>query len=179
MRSAVRSGEFLAGEFDGVGQVVSWIDYLEANFGADGPADELGASVRGLADGGLVVDFLNEKTIAEAGIEGGSFWEDFGDLEQLSFLIDAKGSADASDFEDHVSKTFFPEGKSLKDGPADAGRMAVSLVCENDNTTALQFVEADKRGRTQRAAAVAEKFGARRIIDILVDPGHGRLSEIG
>lgn len=109
----------MAGEFDGVGFVAGRVDDFEAEFGADGAADELNAVVRSFADGRLAVYFLNEKTIGEAGIEGGSFREDFGDLEQLSVLVDAKGSANTGELKDHSSAALCVEGLTLEDGPAD------------------------------------------------------------
>ena len=59
----------MAGEFEGVGFVASWVDDFETEFGADGAADELNAVVRSFANGALVVDFLNEKTVGETGVQ--------------------------------------------------------------------------------------------------------------
>jgi len=117
--SAVKSNEFLTSEFDGVGLVARWVDDLEADLGADGAADKLRASVGSFAGGGLVVDFLNEETGGEAGIEGGRVGENFGDLEHFGVFVDVEGSADTGYLEDHLSEVVFGQWQALEDGPAD------------------------------------------------------------
>ena len=107
--STIRGGEFLADEFDGIGFVATGVDDFETDFGADEATDKLSAGVGSFANRGLVVDFLDEKTVGEAGVVGGSLREDFGDLQQLSVFIDTKGIADTGEFEDHSSATLFCE----------------------------------------------------------------------
>ena len=78
----------MTGEFDGVRFVASWVDDFEAEFGAGRVVDELSAGVGSFAGGGLIVDFLNEKTSGEAGVERGSLGEDFGNQEHFGLFID-------------------------------------------------------------------------------------------
>ena len=58
----------MPGELDGVGFVASRVDDFEPDLGADGATDKLSAGIGGFANGGLVVDFSNEKAIGEASV---------------------------------------------------------------------------------------------------------------
>ena len=134
----------MPGELYGVGLVTNRVDDFETDLGADGAADELSAGIGGFAKGGLIIDFLNEQTIGQAAVEGGGLREDFGDLEQLGFFIDAKSSADTSELKDHVGVIFFGERKALQDGPADGRGMAVCLIRKDYDAASLFFVEANE-----------------------------------
>ena len=109
----------MPGELDGVGFVANRVDNFETNTGADGATDELSAGVWRFANGGFVVDFLNQDTSGKTSVERGRSGKDVGNQQHFGLFIDVEGSADAGDLKGHLREIILRKWKTLKNGPAD------------------------------------------------------------